>query len=143
MVIEHSFMNKSYTAITGTEGAEHAAERQTAKQNDGKSEGVIFKNCAPFINSISKISSTQVDNAKYLDVVMPIYTFIECSDDYSKTSGSLLQYYRDQTGEVDNAAKTDSKTFKSKVKTIGKTPDSGNTMDVKLTVPLKYLSNFG
>ena len=34
-------------------------------------EKVIFKSCAPFTNSISKISNTQVDNAKDIDIVMP------------------------------------------------------------------------
>ena len=33
---------------------------------------------------------------------MPMYYLIEYSDDYSKTSGSLWQYYRDQTA-LDNA----------------------------------------
>ena len=32
--------------------------------------------------------------------------------------------------------------FKSKVKITGKTPDDGNTKNVEITVPLKYLSNF-
>ena len=34
---------------------------------------VIFKNCAPFINCISKIINTQADNAEYIDIVMPVY----------------------------------------------------------------------
>ena len=33
---------------------------------------VIFKNCAPFTNSISKINYIQIDNAEYIDIVMPI-----------------------------------------------------------------------
>ena len=36
----------------------------------------------------------------------------------------------------------DSKSFKFKVKIIGKAPDDGNTKDVEIIVPLKYLSNF-
>ena len=32
--------------------------------------------------------------------------------------------------------------FKFKVKIKGETPDNGNTKDVEITVPLKYLSNF-
>ena len=44
------------------------------------SKKVIFKNCAPFTNCISKINNTQVDNAKYIDIVMPMYNVIECSD---------------------------------------------------------------
>ena len=34
---------------------------------------VIFKNCAPFTDCISKINNTQVDNSKYIDIVMPMY----------------------------------------------------------------------
>ena len=52
---------------------------------------VIFKNCAPFTNCISKINNTQIDNAEYIYIVMPVYNFIEYSDNYSKTSGSLWQ----------------------------------------------------
>ena len=34
---------------------------------------VIFKNCAPFTNCISKINNTQIDNAAFIDIVMPMY----------------------------------------------------------------------
>ena len=47
---------------------------------------VLFKNCA---NYISEINNTQIDNAKGIHVVMPMYNLIEYSDNYSKTSGSL------------------------------------------------------
>ena len=56
---------------------------------------VIFKNCAPFTNCISEINNTQVDNAKEIDIVMPMYNLIEHSDNYSKTSGNLWQYCKD------------------------------------------------
>ena len=69
---------------------------------------------------------------------MPMYNLIEYSNDYLKTSESLWSFYRDETGEADNAAKT----FKSKVNIIRKTPDNDNAKDVKIAVPLKYLSNF-
>ena len=49
-------------------------------------KGVIFKNCAPFTDCISKINNTQTDNAIDLNVVMPIYNLIEYSDNYSKSS---------------------------------------------------------
>ena len=42
----------------------------TAANNIGKK--VIFKNCAPFTNCISKINNTQIDNAEYIDIVMPM-----------------------------------------------------------------------
>ena len=41
------------------------------------------------------INNTQIDNAKDIDIVMPMYNLIECRDNYSKISGSLRQYYRD------------------------------------------------
>ena len=34
---------------------------------------VLFKNCAPFTNCISKINNTQIDNAQYIDIVMVMY----------------------------------------------------------------------
>ena len=49
-----------------------------------------------------------------------------------------MQYYKDEPN--DNIA--DSESFKSKVKITGKTPADGNTKDVEIIVPLKYLSNF-
>ena len=63
---------------------------------------------------------------------------IEYSDNYSKLSGSLWQYYRDEP----NANLTDSESFKSKIKITGNTPADGNTKDVQIAVPLKYLNNF-
>ena len=69
---------------------------------------------------------------------MPMYNLIEYSDIYSKTSRSLLQYYKDEP----NDSIADSESFKSKVKITGKIPDEGNTKIVKIIVPLKYLSNF-
>ena len=69
---------------------------------------------------------------------MPMYNLIEYSDSYSKTSGSLWQYYKD----IPNNNIVDSKSIKSKVKITGKTPDHGKTKDVEVIVPLIYLSNF-
>ena len=69
--------------ITGV-GADAAA-----RQADERDKGVTFKNCAPFTNCISEINNTQVDNAKDIDIVMPMYHLIEYSDNYAKTSGSL------------------------------------------------------
>ena len=57
---------------------------------------VVFKNCAPFTECISEIDNTQIDNAKDIDVVMPMYNLIEYSVNISKTSASLWQYYRDE-----------------------------------------------
>ena len=67
-----------------------------------------------------------------------MYNLIEYSDNYSNTSRGLWQYYKD----VFNDNISDSEAFKSKVKITGKTPADKNTKDVKIIVPLKYLSNF-
>ena len=123
---------KGKITITG-KGADAAA-----RQADERDKNVAFKNCAPFTNCISEINNTQVDNAKDIDIAMPMYNLIEYSDNYAKTSGSLWQYFRDEPD--DNLA--DSESFKSKIKITGKTPNNDNEKDVEIMVPLKYLSNF-
>ena len=110
-----------------------------ARQADERDKGVSFKSCAPFINCISEINNTQIDNAKDIDIVMPMYNLIEYSDNYAKTSGNLWQYFRD---EPDDNNIEDSKSFKSEIKITGKTPNNDNEKDVEIMVPLKYLSNF-
>ena len=42
------------------------------------------------------------DNAKAIDVVIPMYTLIGYSNNYSKRSWSLWQYYRDKPVLDDN-----------------------------------------
>ena len=92
----------------------------------------MSKNCAPFTDCISNVYNTKVDNAKDLDVVMSLYNLIEYSKNYSKTWGSLRQYYRDEPSD----STVNSESFKSNMKITGKTPASGNTNDVKIVVPL-------
>ena len=128
-----------YILVKGAIKITRAGDQAAARQADERDKGVIFKNCAPFTKCISRINNTDIDNAQDIDIVMPMYNLIEYSDNYSKTSGSLWQYYKDDPN--DNL--TDSESFKSKVKITGKTPDDGNTKDVEIIVPLKYLSNFG
>ena len=67
-----------------------------------------------------------------------MYNLIEYRDNYSKTYEKLWQYYKDERN--DNL--TDSESFKSKLERTGKIPADGNTKDVEIIVPLKYLSNF-
>ena len=37
-----------------------------------------------------------MDNAKHINVVIPIHNVIEYNNNHLKTSGSLWQYYRDE-----------------------------------------------
>ena len=55
---------------------------------------LVFKNNAPFINCISKINGTKINNAEDFDVIMPMYNLLEYSKNYKKTTGSLWNYYR-------------------------------------------------
>ena len=43
-------------------------------------EMLIFKNNAPFRSCISKINNTFIDNAEDLDIVMPMYSLLEYSN---------------------------------------------------------------
>ena len=135
----------AYILVKGAISVNNTAAQGAAANNTNKK--VIFKNCAPFTNCISEINNTQIDNAKDIDIVMPMYNLIEHSDNYAKTTGSLWQYCKDiparnANNEIiifseDNT--TDS--FKFKAKITGQTGNDG-TKDVGKMVPLKYLSNF-
>ena len=135
----------AYILVKGTISANNTAAAGVAANNINKE--VIFKNCAPFTNCISEINNTQIDNAKDLDIVMPMYNLIEYSDNYAKTTGSLWQYCKDipalnadvEITRLTGGNTTDS--FKFKAKITGETGDDG-TKDVEIIVPLKYLSNF-
>ena len=74
---------------------------------------------------------------------------IEYSDNYSDTSGSLWQFKRDEKNMSNwnpaNASTANSTSFKYKSSLIGESiAVDGNRVlkDVKIAVPLKYLSNF-
>ena len=77
-----------------------------------------------------------------------MYYLIEYSDVYLKTSGNVWQYYRDEPA-LDNknniidfpANSNNIISFKLKQQITGQTENRG-TKNVKIIVPLKYLSNF-
>ena len=134
----------AYILVKGTISVNNTAAQGDAANNTNKK--VIFKNCAPFTNCISEINNTQIDNAKDIDIVMPMYNLIEYSDNYAKATGSLWQYCKDiparNNGAIVIIAEdnlTDS--FNFKVRITGQTGDD-ETKDVEIMVPLKYLSNF-
>ena len=63
----------------------------TSAEPNNANKKVIFKNCAPFTSCISRINNTQVDDAQYIDGVMPMHNLLEYSNNYSKTFGLLWQ----------------------------------------------------
>ena len=128
----------SYILVKGTITVTGEGDNAAAERADETDKGVTFKNCAPFTKCISRINNTEIDNAQDINIVIPMYNLIEYSDNYSNTSGSLWQYYKDDPNiNLDN-----SESFKYKVKITRNTPVNGNTKDVEILVPLKYLSNF-
>ena len=51
---------------------------------------IIIKNCASFTNCIGEINNIQIDNAKDMEIVIPMYNLIEYNDDYSRASGKFM-----------------------------------------------------
>ena len=115
-----------YIHVKGTMTVTNTAA-QGAAAND-RNKGIIFKNCAPLINCISRINNTQIDEAHDIDVVMHMYNLFEYIDIYSKISGILWQYYKDEPDLNNNnviinfsADDNNSNLFKFKQKITGQT----------------------
>ena len=112
---------------------------------------LTLKNNAPLISCISKINGELVENAEDLDIVIPMYNFLEYSKNYEKTSESLFNYYRNEPkdhdeGDGDNAINISirgSKSFDYKTKITGSLAAGElEKDDVEIAIPLKYLGNF-
>ena len=108
---------------------------------------LALKNCVPFTKCNLEINDEHVDTAENLDIVMPMYNLIEYSDNYQDSSATLYQYKRDEPPEGDpipNLAVNNSSYFKYKVELLGEPVVANNIArrNVKVVVPLKYLSNF-
>ena len=83
---------------------------------------------------------------------MSLYNLLQYSDNYSLTSGSLWNYYRDEINDDENEndnnnrinynKTTRSKSFEYKTKTTGRASNDNNKLDTETVVPLKYLSTF-
>ena len=49
-----------------------------------------------------KIYNKFIENVEDLDIVMAMYNLLECSNNYSMTSGSMWNYYRDEINDYAN-----------------------------------------
>ena len=114
---------------------------------------LALQNCAPFTKCNLEINDEHVNTAENLDIVMPMYNLIGYSDNYQDSSAALYQYKRDEQPEDDAVADltaNNSNSFIYKIKLLGNTPQLAADADaarvgrlnVKIVVPLKYLSNF-
>ena len=98
---------------------------------------LAFKNNATF-RSCKSIKNLFIDNKEDLDMVIAMYNLLESSDDYSVTSRSLWNYYRDEINDdvnennvannrINNSQTVTSKSFEYKTKLIGSMPSNNNT----------------
>ena len=106
---------------------------------------LALKIFAPFTKCNLEIND--VDTAENLDIVMSMYSLIEYSDNYQDSSATLYQYRRDEPPEantIDDLTVDNSNSFKYKVSLLGNPVVADNIAkrNVKIVVPLKYLSNF-
>ena len=67
----------AYILVRGTISINAEGDNDAVKRADERNEGALFKNCVPFTDCISEINNTQIDNAKDIDVVMPMYDLID------------------------------------------------------------------
>ena len=111
---------------------------------------LALKNFVPFTKCNSEINDEHVDTAENLDIVMPMYNLIEYSDNYQDSSATLYQYKRDEPPEDDvvaGLAANNSDSLNYKIKLLGNVTEvAGDAagvrrLNVKVLVPLKYLSN--
>ena len=65
--------SNAYIFISGTIIIKGEGVNDAAKRTDEKNKGVIFKNGVPFNDCVGNINVTQIDNAKDIDVAMPMY----------------------------------------------------------------------
>ena len=112
-----------------------------------KIQNVAFKNCALFTRFVTHINDKHIDTAESLDITMPMYNLIEYSANNSDTSASLWQFKKDErpvtnSGNPDNVSTINSTSFKYKSSILGKSADDGVLINVKIVLPLKYISNF-
>ena len=102
-------MLRSYILLKGNIKVINTAADGTAAANNTNKK-IIFQNCVPFTSCINKINNKQTDNAQYCD-------------NYSRTSGSLVQNCKEIPAVNNNGAivafdgtnTTDSFNFKTKI----------------------------
>ena len=123
----------AYILLSGTITTDGAGAEAAAKITEKRKKDVTITDYVRFSKCISNINNTKVDDAQGINMIMAKYNIIKYRENYSKTSGSLQQYYRDEP----NANFTDSASFKSEENITGKSPNDGNTKNVKIVIRLK------
>ena len=113
------------------------------KQSLAAATEVAFKNCAPFKDCRTEINNMFVDYADFTNTAMSMYNLIEYSDNYSDSTGSLWGFKRDDVlNNVDATNDDNALLFKYKASLITNTEADETKREIKIAVPLKYMSNF-
>ena len=114
----------------------------TATPNNAATQ-VVLKNCALFEKCRTEINETFIDEAKHINITIPMYNLIEYSNNYSDTSGSLWHFKKDEiTNNADVSNDDNAPSSKHKASLIGYTGNNGRKNGIKIAVPLNNLSNF-
>ena len=129
---------KGRASVRGNNNANRINKNLTLENND------------PFKSCISKISNTFVNNAEDLEIIMPMYNLLEHSDNYSITSRSLWNLYKDKINDdanennaannrINNNKTMASKSFEYKTKLIGSMPNNRNILDTRSCCYIKII----
>ena len=132
----------------------------TVVDGDGNTS-FAFKNCHPFTRSIAHLNDEHVGTAENLDLTMScLHNLIEYCDNYADTTASLYQYKRPEQPKTDaglgDVTTENSSSFKyhssflKEIESVNINADVNPDVpgahrlwkNVKIAVPLKYISNF-
>ena len=88
-VTKKAFTTDDIRAPNNTQANVNATN--TANDNEFGEKKLIFKNNAPFINCVSRITEVKTDNAEDLGVVMPMSNSLEYSKNYKKKNRTFME----------------------------------------------------
>ena len=88
-VTKKKFTANDFEAPNNT--AANVNATNTANDNAFGEKKLVFKNNASFINRVSKINGVKIDNAEDLDVVMPMYNFLEYCKKQQEVYGIITE----------------------------------------------------
>ena len=143
--------NDAYIVVTGK------ATATDPDPDDGTisyDRTIALKNSAPFFNCILKKNTQLIEDARDLDIVMPMYNLLYYSKNFRKTTGSIWNYYPgmssfEYAGNYERTrilypnSNSYSKSFDYKTKLVGSLFVGEDELEnIKIVVSLKNLSNF-
>ena len=110
----------TYVVVKGVKAVEDTINAKKRNKVLDYKSNALFRSC------ISKINNRIINNAEDLNIVTPMYNLLEYGDNYSMTSGSFWNYYRDEVNvdanadncRIDSSKTVTSESFEYKTKII-------------------------